>query len=87
VLTSNVRGVCGSNGRVAVVESPPITNGPGLGIRLIRIRTHVIFPIDKTYVHCGNSFVVFAACLTHLRFILPFTAKLVNRIRNLSQSQ
>ena len=44
-----------------VVESPPIMNSPRLRIRLIRIRTHVIFPIDKTYVHGGNSFVVFAA--------------------------
>src|SRR5271154_1049147 len=44
-----------------VVESPPITNSSRLRIRLIRIRTHVILPIDMTYAHCGNSFVVFAA--------------------------
>lgn len=42
-------------------ESSPITNNLHLRIQLIRIRIHVIFSIDKTYVYCSDSFVLFAA--------------------------
>jgi hypothetical protein len=52
---------CISNGRVAVFELPPITYSLRLRIRLIRIRIHVIFSIDKTYVHCSDRFILFAA--------------------------